>query len=75
MGLAKKKFALELTDDQKVFLGKHYTLNANWSMSDLTLTETLSLYSLGTITILLGIFPNMLFSLSENFVLKLLSNI
>jgi NADH-quinone oxidoreductase subunit M len=60
---------------QKVFLGKHYTLNANWSMSDLTLTETLSLYSLGTITILLGIFPNMLFSLSENFVLKLLSNI
>ena len=60
---------------QKVFLGKHYTLNANWSMSDLTLTETLSLYSLGVITILLGIFPNMLFSLSENFVLKLLSNI
>jgi NADH-quinone oxidoreductase subunit M len=60
---------------QKVFLGKHYTLNANWSMSDLTLTETLSLYSLGAVTILLGIFPNMLFSLSENFVLKLLSNI
>jgi NADH-quinone oxidoreductase subunit M len=60
---------------QKVYLGKHYTLNANWSMSDLTLTETLSLYSLGAVTILLGIFPNMLFSLSENFVLKLLSNI
>jgi NADH-quinone oxidoreductase subunit M len=60
---------------QKVFLGKQYTLNATWAMSDLTLTETLSLYSLGAITILLGIFPNMLFSISENFVLKLLSNI
>ena len=60
---------------QKVFLGKHYTLNTNWLMSDLTLTEKLSLYSLGVITILLGIFPNMLFSISENFVLKLLSNI
>jgi NADH-quinone oxidoreductase subunit M len=60
---------------QKVFLGKQYTLNATWAMSDLTLTEKLSLYSLGAITILLGIFPNMLFSISENFVLKLLSNI
>ena len=60
---------------QKVFLGKHYTLNSTWAMSDLTLTEKLSLYSLGAITILLGIFPNMLFSISENFVLKLLSNI
>ena len=60
---------------QKVFLGKYYTLNANWSMSDLTLTETLNLYSLGLISIVLGIFPNMLFSISENFVLKLLSNI
>ena len=60
---------------QKVFLGKQYTLNATWAMNDLTLTETLSLYSLGAITILLGIFPNMLFSISENFVLKLLSNI
>ena len=55
---------------QKVFLGKHYTLNSTWAMSDLTLTEKLSLYSLGAITILLGIFPNMLFSISENFVLK-----
>jgi NADH-quinone oxidoreductase subunit M len=60
---------------QKVFLGKQYTLNATWAMNDLTPTETLSLYSLGAITILLGIFPNMLFSISENFVLKLLSNI
>ena len=60
---------------QKVFLGKHYTLNSTWAMNDLTLTEKLSLYSLGAITILLGIFPNMLFSISENFVLKLLSNI
>jgi NADH-quinone oxidoreductase subunit M len=60
---------------QKVFLGKHYTLNATWAMNDLSLTETLSLYSLGVITIALGIFPNMLFSISENFVLKLLTNI
>ena len=60
---------------QKVFLGKHYTLHANWAMNDLTPTETLSLYSLGVITIALGIFPNMLFSISENFVLKLLTNI
>lgn len=60
---------------QKVFLGKHYTLHENWAMNDLTPTETLSLYSLGVITIALGIFPNMLFSISENFVLKLLTNI
>lgn len=58
---------------QKIFLGKHYTLHANWAMNDLTPTETLSLYSLGVITIALGIFPNMLFSISENFVLKLLT--
>ena len=60
---------------QKVFLGKHYTLNATWVLTDLTPTETLSLYSLGMITIALGIFPNMVFSISENFVLKLLTNI
>lgn len=59
---------------QKVFLGKPYTLHATWLMNDLSLFETLSLYSLGVISIVLGIFPNMLFSISENFVLKLLSN-
>jgi NADH-quinone oxidoreductase subunit M len=60
---------------QKVFLGKPYTLKATWVMNDLSLTETLSLYSLGVISIILGIFPNVLFSISENFVLKLLANI
>jgi NADH-quinone oxidoreductase subunit M len=60
---------------QKVFLGPFYLRNAKWLMPDLSITETLSLYALGIISIALGIFPHILFSISENFVVKLLSNI
>jgi NADH-quinone oxidoreductase subunit M len=60
---------------QKVFLGTYYTLKDQWIMNDLNSTETMSLYALGLSSIILGIFPNILFSISENFVLKLLSNI
>lgn len=60
---------------QKVFLGRLYLRNSSWDLKDLNLTEILCLYSLGLISIALGIFPSALFSISENFVLKLLANI
>ena len=57
---------------QKIYLGKHYQKNAEWSLPDLNKLEILSLFGLGFISILLGIYPGLLFELSEKFVTELL---
>lgn len=57
---------------QKIYLGKHYLKNAGWSLPDLNNLELLSLFGLGIISILLGVYPGLLFELSEKFVTGLL---
>jgi NADH-quinone oxidoreductase subunit M len=57
---------------QKIYLGKHYQKNADWSLPDLNKLELLSLFGLGIISILLGVYPGLLFELSEKFVTELL---
>jgi NADH-quinone oxidoreductase subunit M len=57
---------------QKIYLGKHYQKNADWSLPDLNKLELVSLFGLGIISILLGIYPGLLFELSEKFVTELL---
>jgi NADH-quinone oxidoreductase subunit M len=57
---------------QKIYLGKLYQKNADWSLPDLNKLELLSLFGLGIISILLGVYPGMLFELSEKFVTELL---
>jgi len=57
---------------QKIYLGKHYQKNAEWSFPDLNKLEILSLFGLGFISILLGVYPGLLFELSEKFVTELL---
>lgn len=52
---------------QKIYLGKVYLKNENWVMPDLTYLETFSLYSLGILSILFGIFPNLIFKTSQIF--------
>jgi NADH-quinone oxidoreductase subunit M len=57
---------------QKIYLGKHYLKDAEWSLPDLNKLEILSLFGLGFISILLGVYPGLLFELSEKFVTELL---
>ncbi|WP_395616898.1 NuoM family protein [Aquirufa sp.] len=57
---------------QKIYLGKHYQKNADWSLPDLNKLELISLFGLGIISILLGVYPGLLFELSEKFVTGLL---
>ena len=60
---------------QKVYLGPLFLRDNTWAISDLSLLETLSMYSLGIISILLGIFPGSLFRISEKFVLLWINHI
>lgn len=57
---------------QKIYLGNHYQKNTDWSLPDLNKLELVSLFGLGIISILLGIYPGLLFELSEKFVTELL---
>jgi NADH-quinone oxidoreductase subunit M len=57
---------------QKIYLGKLFLKNTNWSLPDLTNLELVSLFGLGIISILLGIYPGLLFELSDKFVTTLL---
>jgi NADH-quinone oxidoreductase subunit M len=57
---------------QKIYLGKLFLKNTDWSLSDLTNLEMISLFGLGIISILLGIYPGLLFELSDKFVTTLL---
>jgi NADH-quinone oxidoreductase subunit M len=53
---------------QKIYLGKLYLKNNEWSLPDLNKLELCSLFGLGIISILLGVYPGLLFELSEKFV-------
>jgi len=57
---------------QKIYLGKTYLKKADWSLPDLNKLEVVSLFGLGIISILLGIYPGLLFELSDKFVTTLL---
>jgi NADH-quinone oxidoreductase subunit M len=57
---------------QKIYLGKLFLKNTDWSLPDLTNLELVSLFGLGIISILLGIYPGLLFELSDKFVTTLL---
>ena len=57
---------------QKIYLGKLYLKNNEWSLPDLNKLELCSLFGLGIISILLGVYPGLLFELCEKFVTGLL---
>ena len=60
---------------QKVYLGPLYLRDSSWNLADLTTLESISMYSLGICSILLGIFPGSLFRISEAFVLQWINHI
>ena len=60
---------------QKVFLGPVFLRDNSWTLSDIGYLETVSMYSLGILSILLGIFPGSLFKISEAFVLQWINQI
>ncbi len=60
---------------QKVYLGPVFLRDTTWNMSDISLLETISMYSLGILSILLGVFPGKLFQISEAFVLQWMNQI
>jgi NADH-quinone oxidoreductase subunit M len=53
---------------QKIYLGTYFIRESSWELPDLTLLEKLSLFGLGILSIVLGIFPGIIFELSEIFV-------
>lgn len=57
---------------QKIYLGPLFLKNPDWSLPDLNKLEMISLFGLGFISILLGIYPGILFELSEKMVTTLL---
>ena len=58
---------------QKIYLGKTYLKNNAWQITDLTKLEIASLYSLGILSILFGIYPNLIFRISELFAVNFVS--
>lgn len=60
---------------QKVYLGPVFLRDTTWHMTDLSRLETISMYSLGILSILLGVFPGKLFQISEAFVLQWMNQI
>lgn len=53
---------------QKIYLGSYFVRESTWEMPDLTLLEKVSLFGLGILSIIFGIFPGIIFELSEIFV-------
>ncbi len=60
---------------QKMFLGTFFQKDATWELNDLTLKENLSTYFLGISSLILGIFPSIIFNLTDNWVVNYLSNL
>jgi len=60
---------------QKVYLGPVFLRDTTWNMTDLSRLETISMYSLGILSILMGVFPGKLFQISEAFVLQWMNQI
>ena len=60
---------------QKIYLGTLYIRDNTWELPDLNKTETISMYALGIISLILGLFPNTIFNYSENFATSFISNL
>ncbi len=53
---------------QKIYLGTFYVRESTWELPDLNRLELISLFGLGILSIVFGIFPGIIFELSEIFV-------
>lgn len=53
---------------QKIYLGSYFVRDNTWELPDLNRLELISLFGLGIVSIILGIFPGIVFELSEIFV-------
>ncbi|MEN9959075.1 MAG: hypothetical protein RLZZ474_1319, partial [Bacteroidota bacterium] len=53
---------------QKIYLGSYFVRESTWELPDLTILEKFSLFGLGILSIIFGIFPGIIFELSEIFV-------
>jgi NADH-quinone oxidoreductase subunit M len=53
---------------QKIYLGSYFVRDNTWVLPDLNRLELISLFGLGILSIILGIFPGIVFELSEIFV-------
>ncbi len=53
---------------QKIYLGSFFVHDTSWELPDLNRLELISLFGLGILSIILGIFPGIVFELSEIFV-------
>lgn len=60
---------------QKMFLGKPYQKEQSWELIDLQKKETISLYFLGISSLIFGIFPSILFNLTDNWVSNFLAHL
>ena len=60
---------------QKIFLGSYFVRETSWDLPDLSTLELISLFSLGILSIIFGIFPGIIFELSEIFVTNSLNNL
>lgn len=53
---------------QKMYLGTFYQKDAAWHLEDLNTKEKISLYFLGISSLILGVFPAIIFNLTDNWV-------
>jgi NADH-quinone oxidoreductase subunit M len=60
---------------QKIFLGSYFVRETSWDLPDLSMLELISLFGLGILSIIFGIFPGIIFELSEIFVTNSLNNL
>jgi NADH-quinone oxidoreductase subunit M len=60
---------------QKIFLGSYFVRETSWDLPDLSTLELISLFGLGILSIIFGIFPGIIFELSEIFVTNSLNNL
>lgn len=60
---------------QKVYLGKTYLFDSSWQLTDLNRLEIISLFSLGILSIIFGIFPQLILDWSNSFVANFLTTL
>jgi NADH:ubiquinone oxidoreductase subunit 4 (subunit M) len=56
-------------------LGSYFVRETSWDLPDLSTLELISLFGLGILSIIFGIFPGIIFELSEIFVTNSLNNL
>ena len=60
---------------QKMFLGSFYQKDAAWHLEDLNTKEKISLFFLGISSLILGVFPSIIFNLTDNWVSNFLAHL